>query len=189
MLATRANCERPWRVNVTSADDDRIAARQAEAIRLRVRGKTIRQIAEALGISVALAHRDVRTAMGEIAKEAEENAQDQRGLELARLDRALDIVEGVLTGSGASEPGEGDELQLKALDRLVKIQDQRAKLLGLYAPEKREMSGGLGLAVGEATPAAAAELVRKKFGGHAARTDTGEAPPKDPGLPDGPSGG
>jgi transposase len=165
---------------VTTADEDRIAARRAEAIKLRVRGKTIREIAQELGVGVATAHDDVRTAMGEMAKEAEENVAEQRGLELHRLERALEVVEKVLTSAPMADEG-GDELQLKALDRLVKIQDQRAKLLGLYAPEKRELSGTLG--VGDASPAAAAELVRKKFGGHAARPDSGEAPPADPPVP------
>lgn len=123
---------------MTTADEDRIAARRAEAIKLRVRGKTIREIAEALSIGVATAHDDVRTAMTEIAKEAEDNVLAQRGTELARLERALEVVESVLTSAPNQDDG-GDELQLKALDRLVKIQDQRAKLLGLYAPTKSEV--------------------------------------------------
>lgn len=121
-----------------SADDDRIAARKAEAIRLRVRGKTIREIATELGISVGQAHKDLRAAMSETAREAEENVVEQRGLELNRLERALEVVENVLTNSVGAE--EGDELSLKALDRLVKIQEQRAKLLGLYAPEKKDVT-------------------------------------------------
>lgn len=123
---------------MTTADEDRIAARRAEAIKLRVRGKTIREIAEQLGVSVGQAHVDVRAAMGSIAKEAEENVSEQRGLELGRLERALEIVESVLTNSNGAD--QGDELALKALDRLVKIQDQRAKLLGLYAPEKKDVN-------------------------------------------------
>jgi len=122
-----------------SADDDRIAARQAEAIKLRVRGKSVREIAELLGVSKSQAHIDVRAAMASTAKEAEENVNEQRGLELGRLERALEVVESVLTNSNGAE--EGDELALKALDRLVKIQDQRAKLLGLYAPEKKDITG------------------------------------------------
>jgi hypothetical protein len=165
---------------MTTADEDRIAARRAEAIRLRVRGKTIREIAEALKIGVATAHDDVRTTMTEIAKDAEENVLAQRGTELLRLERALEIVEAVLTSAPTAE--QGDELQLKALDRLMKIQDQRAKLLGLYAPEKRELTGSVG--IGEVNPAAAAELVRKKFGGHAARPDTDEAPRADLPVPE-----
>lgn len=122
---------------MTTADEDRIAARRAEAIKLRVRGKTIREIAAELGIGVATAHDDVRTAMTEIAQEAEGNVLAQRGTELARLERALGVVESVLTSAPTVDGG--DELQLKALDRLVKIQDQRAKLLGLYAPERKEI--------------------------------------------------
>jgi hypothetical protein len=125
---------------MTTADEDRIAARRAEAIRLRVRGKTIREIADALQIGVATAHDDVRTAMRETAKQAEDDVQAELGLELRRLERALDIVEKVLTGGNSADPEDGDELTLKALDRLVKIQDQRAKLLGLYAPEKRDIN-------------------------------------------------
>lgn len=75
--------------------------------------------------------------MSAVAAEAEQDVKAERGLELKRLERALEVVEGVLTGSDTAD--DGNELALKALDRLVKIQDQRAKLLGLYAPEKREI--------------------------------------------------
>lgn len=50
-----------------------------------------------------------------------------------------------------------------------------ADIAGAKAPTKQELSGSLG--IGEASPAAAADLVRKKFGGHAAKRDSGEAPP------------
>jgi transposase len=122
---------------VTTADEDRIAARRAEAIKLRVRGKTMREIAAELGVGLATAHDDVRRMMTETAQEAEGNVQAQRGLELLRLERALQVIESVLANSEGADGG--DELQLKTLDRLVKIQDQRAKLLGLYAPERKEV--------------------------------------------------
>jgi hypothetical protein len=136
--------ERPRQLNVTTADEDRIAARRAEAIRLRVRErKTFKLIAEELGISVGQAHADVRTAMTEIAKEAEENVRAERGSELYRLDQAFDVVDEVIRGAienaDPERPDASLELKLKALDRLVKIQDQRAKLLGLYAPERKEV--------------------------------------------------
>jgi hypothetical protein len=135
---------------MNSADDDRIAARRAEAIRLRVRGKTIREIAAELNIGVATAHDDVRHQMRETARVAEEDVQAQRGLDLGRLERALEVVSEVLlspepTGAEGGKDTmdaieSSRELKLKALDRLVKIQEQRAKLLGLYAPEKRELN-------------------------------------------------
>lgn len=115
-----------------SADDDRIALRRAEALKLRVSGKTFQEIADTLDIGLATAHLDVRSAMAEYGREAEEDLRAERGLELRRLERAFDLVESVLSG-------DGDELKLKALDRLMKVQDQRAKLLGLYAPERKEV--------------------------------------------------
>lgn len=122
-----------------TADKDRITLRRAEAVKLRARGKGFQEIADTLQIGLATAHLDVRTAMTEIAKEAEENVLAERGTELSRLERALQVVEAVLTSAPTAD--NGDELQLKALDRLMKIQDQRAKLLGLYSAEKREVSG------------------------------------------------
>jgi hypothetical protein len=124
----------------TSADEDRIAIRRCEALRLRAKGKTVREIAEALDIGVATAHLDVRTAMSEVAKLAEEDLQAERGIELMRLERAMRVVEAVLgdNAEGVQTDEDGGELKLKALDRMMKLQDQRAKLLGLYAAEKVE---------------------------------------------------
>jgi len=59
--------------------------------------------------------------------------------------------------------------------------DLWADVAGAKAPEKRELSGSVG--VGEVSPATAAELVRKKFGGHAARPDPGETPGEGGGVP------
>lgn len=136
---------------MTTADEDRIAARQAEALRLRCRGFTIREIAAELKISVAVAHSDVRTALGNAKKLSEDELQAERELELHRIDAALRVVSKILnerevTAVEAAKleisPSElldsEDELKLKAIDRQVKLQEQRAKLLGLYAPQKVE---------------------------------------------------
>ena len=137
-----------------TADEDRIAARRAEAIRLRVSGKTIRAIAKTLGISVSTAHADVRETMAEVAKAAREDAETEIATDLERLDNALDVVLQVLNRGAMAGTDEGDtpddvfdglteqqELKLKAVDRLVKLSEQRAKLLGLYAPTKQEVTG------------------------------------------------
>jgi hypothetical protein len=90
--------------------------------------------------------------MNGIAAEAEENVRAERGLELGRLERAFRVIEDVLFEPEPAGPEEGEalgdfeeriessrELKLKALDRMMKAQDQRAKLLGLYAPTKSEL--------------------------------------------------
>jgi len=155
----------------TSADEDRIALRRAEAVKLRARGKKFQEIADTLQIGLATAHLDVRTAMTEIAKEAEENVLAERGTELSRLERALEVVESVLTSATTADGG--DELQLKALDRLIKIQDQRSKLLGLYSAEKRELSGPNG---GPIAVDARNELLERIAGRARAQDGPGGAP-------------
>jgi hypothetical protein len=65
------------------------------------------------------------------------------------------------------------------------IGDLWADVAGAKAPAKSEISGSLG--IGEATPAAAAELVRAKFGGHAAKRVASTAPPEAGGVPPGAS--
>lgn len=186
----------------SSADEDRIAIRRIEALRLRAQGKPHREIAEALGVSIATAHGDVRAAMTEAAEEAQADIKASLGLGLARLDRAMRVVEEVLEEPEPVAAKEGEELddfehrvessrelKLKALDRLVKLEEQRAKLLGLYAPEKRDISASV---VGEVSPEAAARLVRETFGAAAlpkgtpptGEADTGSGAP----VPEGSSG-
>ncbi len=165
----------------SSADEDRIKLRRAEAVKLRARGKTFQEIADALEIGLATAHLDVRTAMPEIPKDAEEHVLAERGTATCRLDRALSVVEGVLTNAPTAEGG--DELALKALDRLVKIQDQRAKLLGLYSPEKRELSGpdGAPIAID------ARSQLLERIAGRAPVADAGSGAGRAPAEPE-PSG-
>lgn len=98
---------------------------QQAALRLRLTGMSHRAIAEALGVS------DHTTIQGRIAgalKEIiREPAEEVLKMELERLDVLL---------SGLWEQAAGGDLQ--ALDRALKIQDRRAKYLGLDAPTKTQ---------------------------------------------------
>lgn len=141
---------------MSTADEDRIALRQSDALRLRIRGYSFREIAAELKISLAVAHSDVRTAMSGTLKRTAEELEAERELELHRIDTALRVVAKILDGvlfadESAAQTAAlqaemnlmdvltgGDELKLKAIDRQVKLQEQRAKLLGLYAPQKVE---------------------------------------------------
>lgn len=164
-------------LNVSTAEEDRISLRQAEACGLRVKGHTYREIATKLEVSVGQAHADVHAAMAETLKLGAEDAEMERWIQLRRLDGALKTVNEVLDAEVFGESGERDhELRLKALDRLVKLEERRAKLLGLDAPAKQEIDAKV---TGAASPAEAARLIREAFGEHAARNESARGLPED----------
>lgn len=105
------------------------AARDAEACRLRTLGLTYEQIASQLGFSD---RSNARSAVerGLVAIVAEP-AEELRTLELARLDELTQRAWGILDDE---PPG----VALQAIDRILKIQERRAKLLGLDAPTRVE---------------------------------------------------
>ncbi len=121
------------------------AERDAEAARLRSRGLSYRAIAAELGIDVHTAHDAVQRALQAIRAEG---AAEARTLELERLDvlhnQALAILE-----SKHTDPDTGEELpaaaelRLKAVATLLKVQERRARLLGLDAETKVSVSGGV----------------------------------------------
>jgi len=127
--------------------------RDAQAAKLRAEGWTHRAIAEHLGFRNAKAVGfAIRRALLDIVQEP---ATELRQLELARLDEALRVAFEVLrtkhvvvshgivvrtrvvdpaTGKRVTVPLIDDAPRLQAIDRIVKIAERRAKLLGLDAP-------------------------------------------------------
>lgn len=98
---------------------------QRRALELRLTGMSHRAIADALGVSdhTTIGKR-VNTALKEITREPAEAVRD---MELERLDRMLVAI--------WDKVADGD---VTALDRALKIQDRRAKYLGLDAPTKTQ---------------------------------------------------
>jgi hypothetical protein len=125
------------------------AERDAEACRLRTQGRNYREIAAALGMAdPAIAKRAVERALLAVVDEA---ARPVRILELARLDlmlgRAWTVLQAehiaVSQGRVIIDPRTGEPMidygpVLAAIDRVLKIQERRAKYLGLDAPVKVE---------------------------------------------------
>lgn len=94
--------------------------RKQEALSLRMSGVTFEQIGQRLGITRQAAHKAVTQALADIQKETNEDAEKLRHLELERLDKMqASIWASVLTG------GYG------AIDRVLRIMERRAKLIGL----------------------------------------------------------
>jgi hypothetical protein len=108
----------------------RTTERGWRAFELRKQGASYRQIADALKISHTLARRDVKRVLSEIRVSIKEDLEDYRQLELERLDFMLmAIAPQVRAGS------------LPAIDRALKIGEQRMLLLGVMALAKDTMTG------------------------------------------------
>lgn len=118
------------------------AGRDAQAVELRGRGMTYRAIAEQLGLhDASAAHKAVQRAM--VATVAEP-CETLRRLELLRLDTmavaAWEVLdaEHPLVSAGRIMALNGEPLTdpmpvLHAIDRLLRIAERRARLLGLDA--------------------------------------------------------
>jgi hypothetical protein len=129
------------------------AKRDAEAARLRSRGRTYPQIAEELGFcDKGAAHHAVARVFDGFKVEARDLLIK---IELDKLDMmtraVIDVLEGqhyVVSDGRIVHIGDKDDRRellddapvLQAVDRLLKIADRRAKLLGLDAPKRVEVS-------------------------------------------------
>lgn len=119
--------------------------RDHEAAMLRSRRKTYAQIGEHFGVSKPAAYQMVQRAIGEIPKEA---TVELIALELAKFDhleqKYYEIMERFhphISASGQVIEIENDDPTMKAMEGLLKISDRRAKLLGLNAPTRTELTG------------------------------------------------
>lgn len=101
------------------------AERRRLALELRRSGLSFDRIGQQLGISRQAAHSHVTKALEKLAGEIDDRADELRAMELERLDRIL---------LGCYQAAAGGNL--KAIDRVIKISERRAKLLGLDAPSK-----------------------------------------------------
>ena len=104
------------------------ADRQREALELRKAGATFEAIAKRLGYRGPSGA--YNAVMAGLRKTLQEPADDLRKMELERLD-ALTLRSWSLASQGS----------LEAIDRILRIMARRAKLLGLDAPERKELSG------------------------------------------------
>ena len=118
--------------------------RDAQAARLKARGRSYREVAEEFGCTPLTAIRMVARAREQAGKA---DRDEYLRLELIKLDAAEQVVLEVLAANHLTvsqgkvvrldgKPLPDDGPMLAAVDRWLKVQDQRAKLLGLYAPNR-----------------------------------------------------
>lgn len=119
----------------TTRDNDR----RALALRLRREGYEWAYIGEQLGSSPQNAHHIVKKALeNQIAEEA----TGLRALEAARLDDMMLALYTLATRNDPDQPM--TRMQLEAVDRVLRIMERRAKLLGLDAPTQTQVDIGGG---------------------------------------------
>jgi hypothetical protein len=108
----------------------RVRAAQLEerCLELRASGLSFREIACELGVSVSGAYKAVARGLVAANEHNREEAASLRDLEVMRLDQ----LQAALWEQAV------DECDTRAIDRVLRIMERRAKLLGLDAPTQRE---------------------------------------------------
>lgn len=101
--------------------------RKLRALEMRKARASYAQIATALGVPKSTAWKLVQSALKETIQEP---ADDVRKLELEALDR---LQFGLWQQAANGNHG--------AVDRVLRVMERRAKLLGLDAPSKQELTG------------------------------------------------
>lgn len=106
-----------------------ILQRQLLALELRKSGFTYREIGEKLNISHVQAYKDVNEELKRLAELRADSADELRQLELEKLDK---LEKNLMHWADAGS--------VEATKALIKIQERRSKLLGLDAPEKKDVN-------------------------------------------------
>lgn len=108
-------------------DDYEIAQRRKKVLSMRLAGATYRETAEALGISPSTVQKDINAELKEIPKWRADELRHVEERRLNRLQRAI-----------WPRALEGD---LPAFDRVLRVMERRAKMLGLDMPQRVEVTG------------------------------------------------
>ena len=125
-----------WK-NKTAPVNLRAREKAHAALTLRLAGNSFDAIAAEVGYaSRSGAYAAVRTLLQAQMADASESADELRKIELDRLD--------VMAAALWPKVKKGDNA---AIDRYLRLQDRRAKYLGLDAPTKQELTGKDGEAI------------------------------------------
>lgn len=120
----------PNRTTITH-NKQRVAERRRQVAKLRLAGvRDQRTIARTLGVSLGTINADCRALDAEFRAQAAVDTGLELELQLERLEQ--------LHASVWAKAVRGD---LRAIDAALAVMRRKAKLLGLDAPERRELSG------------------------------------------------
>lgn len=129
------------RVTTTAVETTRALALEREALDLAQQGYTVRRIADAQGCSVSTAHDRVRRALDRLAPVAE--AEEYRRILGDQLEQQIAVAVVVqrhaLEVDDYGRPRDLDAA-IKAGAQLVRVADRLAKLRGLDAPVRHDVT-------------------------------------------------
>ncbi len=103
--------------------------RRDKAVKMRIGGSTFQQIGDELGITRSSAFKMVKRAFDTSIRKMGICIETEIYLDLERLNQAISRL---WTGIESGDP--------QAVNALVKVIDHRAKLLGLYAKDRKDES-------------------------------------------------
>ena len=123
---------------------EQIVERRNKVLELKIDGLSLRKIAKQVGVSHATVVKDLDIVLDELATQRKHLAEKHVDLELQSLTDIMYEVRNVLKRARDAEDPEEPESSrqarvLAAADRLVKLAERKAKLLGLDAPEKMKI--------------------------------------------------
>lgn len=107
---------------------------RAKVLDMKRAGFSLREMERAIGLDHTTCKRYLDEAMADLQAAQNEKAEAARAVELDRLDKLHMSIWANATGKDVSP-----DVRNAAIDRLVRIADRRAKLLGLDAPTKMDM--------------------------------------------------
>ena len=117
-----------YRGGKRTAKKTSLEMRRAQALKLRRAGHSYSEIGEKLGVATSQAFQAVKSGLELIREEATETARDVLALELQRLDELLQMLMPKATSGGKNA--------MAAVDRVLRVQERRAKYLGLDQAKK-----------------------------------------------------
>lgn len=115
-----------------------IAERRVQVLALRKAGMSYRAIATRVGASIDTVWSDVQAELSELNALTAEHAEDVLTLEMRRLDDLQVQVTNILQAGPTP----------RAIDTAIRLMERRAKMLGVDAPSKKQISGPDGMPLG-----------------------------------------
>jgi uncharacterized membrane protein YccC len=112
------------------------AEKKAKAVEMRRKGYQYKEIGKELGVTEGRAHQIISEECKRWRENMSEDVEDIRQHELSELEELRKHLWQAI--DNADDP---TAISPALIDRFLKLQERRSKLLGLDAPEKKELAG------------------------------------------------